>query len=384
MSTDKAFINSTMLQWALERAEADISILNANEQKAKEWLSGKSLPTFKQAQEIAKKLHIPFGYLYLKEPPQEKEIIPDLRTINNLKNPKLSFELKELIKIMKYKQEWYKDYVNQNDLIIKSLPRYKIDTDTNIIVKYIIDFFDLSDIIAKGKKRDDFLKESINKLENTGILIMRDSIFKGNTKRALNIDEFRGFAIYDDNMPLIFINTKDSKAGQIFTLFHELAHILLGESGISIDEINPNNEIELKCNDISANVLMPTEKFKYEFYKVKSNPNYIKDLSDIFSVSCFSVLLRLKNMKLIPYNEYESLYKRELDEFEEINKFKKKQSGGIKPEKMSVIKNGNKFSFAVARSVLEGNETYTNGADLLGYKNIDIVDKVAKEVGICI
>ena len=74
------------------------------------------------------------------------------------------------------------------------------------------------------------------KIENAGIIVMQSGIVGTNTHRNLNVREFRGFLLYDDIAPLIFINSKDSLNGKIFTLIHEYIHFLLQEDDIFIDE----------------------------------------------------------------------------------------------------------------------------------------------------
>ena len=113
---------------------------------------------------------------------------------------------------------------------------------------------------------DEFLRELTRSAEATGILVMRSGIVGGNTRRKLSVNEFRGFVISDDLAPLVFINGRDSKAAQIFTLVHELVHVWIDRSGIS----NPDpkdvpaelrNTVETFCNSVAAEVLVPHADF---------------------------------------------------------------------------------------------------------------------------
>src|SRR5699024_3916533 len=103
------------------------------------------------------------------------------------------------------------------------------------------------------------------------IWVMRNGVVGNNTHRPLSVQQFRGFAISDPVVPLIFINGKDAKAAQIFTFAHELAHIWLGSTGISnvlIGETDygVHSALERKCNKIAAEFLVPEAGFAAQWH----------------------------------------------------------------------------------------------------------------------
>ena len=375
MRTNEAFITPSVLEWAIKRAGVSAESIH---KKAEQWVSGKARPTFKQAVDIAKTLQIPFGYLWLKEPPKEQEIIPDLRTIGNGDLAQMPLELKTAVNDVKQKQEWFKEYAKTNGILkCEAIGRFKSSDDTQKIADDVTARLEIQDLVGSGCDKDRMLKNLIDKIEKLGILVMRNGILRGNTKKKLNLDTFRGFAIFDEFAPLIFINTNDSKAGQIFTLMHEVAHLWIGQSGISDLDIQNHNEIELICNEIAAKILMPKTKIQKAFREFDDDRR-LERIADRFSVSTLAVLNRLRSLDLLAPSEYRELYDAELEKFSRIPE--KKSKGAPPPEVMVKVRNGYLFTFAVTSSVLSGDETYTNGASLLGFKNTDLINKVAKEI----
>ena len=133
------------------------------------------------------------------------------------------------------------------------------------------------DIGERGQARTwmDALRLFVDLAEKIGILVMVSGVVGSNNKRTLEPEEFRGFTLVDNLAPLIFINARDTKAAQMFTLAHELAHIWVGESGVSDTQAveKPDEQTERWCNQVAAELLVPLADLQNNYLRGKSTAN---------------------------------------------------------------------------------------------------------------
>ncbi|WP_235675871.1 ImmA/IrrE family metallo-endopeptidase, partial [Mycobacteroides abscessus] len=225
----------SLLEWAVERAGWDDETTQRRAPKLDEWISGERQPTLKQLESFAPATHPPFGFLFLPEPPNEPVPIPDMRTVGNAAVPRPSADLLDTIYICQTRQEWYRDYARDHGAprleFVGSATADTPPADAARVIRAALDF-DLTER-AVFTNSDDALRQLIDRIEAIGVLVMVNGIVGGDTHRALDPEEFRGFALSDPVAPLIFVNGADTKAAQIFTLIHELAHVWLGGSALS-------------------------------------------------------------------------------------------------------------------------------------------------------
>ena len=115
---------------------------------------------------------------------------------------------------------------------------------------------------SKLNKEQDTIDIALKKwreiVQSHGVFVFKDSFKDSN---------FSGFCLYDKKFPIIYINNSEAKVRQIFTLFHELAHILFHTSGFDpLDENyfrgqlkGSNKKIETMCNEFAGAFLVPEE-----------------------------------------------------------------------------------------------------------------------------
>ena len=223
-------IRPEMLRWAVERAGLVPDDLQARFTKFPEWLEGEVHPTLKQLENFAKAVHVPIGYLFLPEPPEEALPIPDFRTLEGRQLARPSPNLLEMIYACQERQSWYADFARlYQDPELDFVGSATLQTSPEAVAGKIRTALGFS----VEERRDcgtwtDALRMFIRQADQAGILVMTSGVVFSNNKRPLDVDEFRGFALVDRLAPLVFINGSDSKSAQMFTLAHELAHIWLG------------------------------------------------------------------------------------------------------------------------------------------------------------
>jgi Zn-dependent peptidase ImmA (M78 family) len=186
------------------------------------------------------------------------------------------------------------------------------------------------------------------------------------------VNEFRAFVIIDDYAPLIFINAKDSIGGRLFSLCHELAHIWFGENNIFNDQYDSKDsykdKLELKCNAVAAEILVPEEHFlrKWQEDSTKKASEKIKALAKYFRVSETVIARRALDLGKITKQEYSTIYKMAIDNFNKMIDSKKERSGGDYYNTAKTRIDPRFFS-VVNRSVLNGTLKYTDAYRLTGF-----------------
>jgi Zn-dependent peptidase ImmA (M78 family) len=160
----------------------------------------------------------------------------------------------------------------------------------------------------------------------------------------------RGFAISDRPLPVIVVNKKDGYKGRIFSMMHELAHVLLGDSSISGEELTPNQEeIEIFCNQVAASILLPTSWFDSdELLLSKKNVDIRNDeavnmIAQRFNISREVVWRRLLTNQLISNSVYHKEICKLMEQYKIQKQQEKKRKKIVVPHHTKVISTIGKF-----------------------------------------
>jgi Zn-dependent peptidase ImmA (M78 family)/DNA-binding XRE family transcriptional regulator len=339
--------------------------LKASASELGAWERGEVHPPFDKAQKIAQALSIPFGYLFLSKPPEVAPPLPDMRTLAD--QQPLSLNFLEVVNDALVKQDWYRDYLLENkESKLQFVGRFTSKDAPAEVAKDIRRVLGINPALRRAAKDwGDYVAKLAHHSEEAGILIMRSGVVGNSTRRKLSSREFQGFAVTDPYAPIVFVNSADFKAAQVFTLVHELAHIWIGTSAIShLDPTmmkNPETPVELFCNSVAAETLVPQAEFE-AIWQDKDVETVAGRLARHFWVSTLVILRRAYELDKITRTEF----------FEHIEierkKYRKQQSSGGNYYRNVVSRMGSKFSKAVLTQMREGNLLYRDAARLLRLK----------------
>lgn len=376
----EAFITPDVLRWARERArftpDGAAQKIQVRPERLIGWEAGEKHPTFRQARQLAKVFHVPFGYFFLPSPPREELAIPDLRTVGGRERGSFSLEFIDAYHDVLRKQEWFREYrLKENAAPLPFIGKYSIDSDHKEVANNIRQALSIDyELRASARSWELYLSSLIEQAEAVGILVMRNSIVGNNTHRHLSVEEFRGFAISDSLAPLIFLNSADAKSAQVFSLTHELVHLWVGQSGVSNPElakkksVNHNQGVEVFCNRTAAEVLVPEEEILVGWDEGLATEENLARLSKKFRVSQLVVARRCYDLDILGYEEFREFY---LDALRYDRRAKQKLSardGGPGAYAMQRLRNGKLFSQAVSSAAFEGSLSLRDAGALLGMR----------------
>lgn len=376
-------VKPELLRWARKRAGLDASALVERFPKYEEWESGEAQPTLKQLEAFARFTTVPFGYLFLPEPPEEKLPIPDFRTLGDRPLGKLSPDLMEMIHAMQRRQDWMRDYLT--DIGAEPLPfvgSVTLATDPEDVARRIRETLGLVDGWAREHATWSAAQLGLRRAaEQKGVLIVINGIVGNNVYRKLNPDEFRGFVLCDRLAPLIFLNGADFKAAQMFTLAHELAHVWLGRDGISnLPDLQPGtNEVEQFCNRVAAEVLIPAAELRQCWDRIERADEPFQVLARQFKVSPMVAARRVLDLGYISREVFLEFLRAYAED--ERRKAETKTSGEGNFYATQETRIGRRFGSAVVRAVREGRLLYREAYRLTGLSG-KTFDQYAERLGI--
>ncbi len=327
---DKAYITPNVLKWARESArmseETAAAKVSVTTDKLKEWEAGTSQPTIRQAQTLAKAYKRPFALFFLPEVPRDFQPLQDFRKSGS--NPLTTSSI-FIIREIQQKQAWISDVYSENqEDKLTFVGRYSKKDNPQTVAKDILDTLKIN---PASYKTDNPIKEWIDAAETNGIFVSRTSFIHSRLK--LDSEELQGFALADPHAPFVFVNSEDWNAPQLFTLVHELAHIWIAETGIS-NEVEPLikhkdkfHPVELFCNEVAANALMPKE-FVLSFDSASfQNSKDVFKVAKQLGVSSFALLVRALNLNIISAPAYQKLKKQaDIDYAEYLKKEAEKKA----------------------------------------------------------
>ncbi|MCX7630310.1 MAG: ImmA/IrrE family metallo-endopeptidase [Geminicoccaceae bacterium] len=367
-------IRAETLRWAMERARVDESELARAVGVARErvlaWSSGSERPTHAQVHRIARKLDIAFSGL-LSPPPERDPELPlrDFRRGNRSEQPP-SLELRAVVLDAVRKRDWYREYRARTNPVV-GLFRERSAAEA---ADWASRELEIEAIRRDSPTWSTFRSRLADAIENRlDVLVLRNSVVGNNTHRPLDENEFAGFALADPIAPLIFVNTRGSVARSIFTLAHELGHVLAAEDALDSDpfldieeNLDTGEDRERFCDRFAAELLMPEQDFRSAWSEAKDEDldRRCDLLAARFRVSARAVLVRARALHLVPKEAFDEARKR-IQGREKRTEDHGTERGGNFWTNLA-RKNSKRFLRAVIEATRNGDLTYTYGARLLG------------------
>lgn len=321
-------VNPAIILWAIDRAGYKLDELVERIPNVLKWISKEKKPTVRQLEDFSRKVYLPFGYLLLPEPPNESLPIPFFRTNGVKQTTKIDINVYDAILLLQQRQDWLREYLIENDFNpIQFVGRFRNIEKGNVeaIVADLRKVLGLSEnwasTCATWEKSLNLLTDTI---EETGIIVVFNGVVENNTHRPILVEECRGFVLVDNYAPFMFVNNSDSKAAQMFTIVHELAHIWTGHSaGFDFRKLQPADDpVEILCDRVAAEFLVPKDVFNSVW---QQNP-HIKYCSRYFKVSEIVIARRALDTQKISRQQFFAFYNEYINR--EFRKKENQSSGG--------------------------------------------------------
>jgi Zn-dependent peptidase ImmA (M78 family) len=377
---NRVAVRPELLRWALDRSGRSVEGLAAKFPRLAAWERGEAEPTLRQLEQFAKATYTPVGFLFLREPPVEEVPIPDFRTLPGAHRDRPSPDLLDTIYLCQQRQEWYREFARtMGEPALGFVGSARIEDDvvaTAAAMRRALGF-DLEER-RQLPTWTEALRRFVEQADALGVLVMVSGVVGSNNRRKLDPQEFRGFALADPLAPLVFVNGADTKAAQMFTLAHELAHVWLGESALSdaSPASAPLQRVESWCNRVAAELLVPLAALRAALAPGDAL-DQVPALARRFKVSTLVILRRLLDAHRLSREAFDGAYDAELARL-----LAQPRTSGGDFYLTQAARLSRRFARALIMSTLEGQTLYRDAFRMLGIAREATFRELGHQLGV--
>jgi Zn-dependent peptidase ImmA (M78 family) len=272
-----------------------------------EWEAGTARPSIPQLRKLARIYRRPLAVFYLSDAPARFEVMHDFRRLGkglpHDKSPNLAYEIRRAFD----RREWALELLEGLD---ESPPTFAAKAQLGANVEQVAE--QLRSVVGVTVEQQGSWRFDYEAFKNWRILIEQAGIL---TLQATGIplDEARGFSISANPLPVVVVNIKDAPRGRIFTLLHEVVHIMLSDGGIC--DLHDADE-EAFCNQVAGAALFPREALlnsmtvrQHRKGDSAWSDGELQQLSRQFGGSREAALVRLLTLRLTTQTFYDRMKK---------------------------------------------------------------------------
>jgi Zn-dependent peptidase ImmA (M78 family) len=370
---EPALVTPALLKWARTSMRIELNeaarLAKVKAERLADWEAGTSHPSIPQARKLASLYKRPLAALYLPEPPSDFSVPHDFRRLPDLQVAPLSRRLVEAIRLAEYRRSTALELSDQTEGASDLVGIASMDDDPDALAERVRSMLGVT-LASQRRWKDDYDAFNAWKsaVEARGVLVFHFS--------WVEVEEARAFSIVDDRFPVVDVNGKEKPYPRIFSLMHELCHVVLRRGGISdFHERDPeaaDTRVEVYCNRFAGSLLVPAEALLGESLVMRATASStwgddeLAELARYYAVSREVILRRLlilgKTSEAFYRNKRRELTTRQRTEDES------EQGGFLAPPRNAIRAVGQPFARIVLGAYYEQSITLSDVSEYLGVR----------------
>jgi Zn-dependent peptidase ImmA (M78 family)/transcriptional regulator with XRE-family HTH domain len=357
-----------VLAWARKTAGMSIDVAahkaDVKPEQLSAWEGGSTRPSLPQLRKLATIYRRPLAAFYLPEPPQRFEVMHDFRRLSTDRvplgsSPKLAYEIRRAFD----RREWALELMES---IAESPPSFQVTAALNESIEQVATRLREAIGVTLQQQESwrldyDALKQWRTLLERVGVLTLQAT--------GIHLKEARGFSVSMKPLPVVVVNIKDAPRGRIFTLLHEVTHVMLNEGGIC--DLH-DDDAEAFCNRVAGATLFPREALlqnaivrRHRKGDTAWTDYELQELSRQFGGSREAALVRLLTLKLTTQAFYDKMHKEFHRIYDLQQKHRQEAEGFAPPHVVAISSAGSLFTGLVVESFNREKITASDVSDYL-------------------